>query len=271
MIITITPGWQTDVLLMATVLCLLSACGQRRRPEFFQVRAGQPYYILRSPDRTEAPFHETASAYGDQAGGWVSLGERMVLKIEIAFFKEAGPKRDIANFLGTEIQSFKALPNGQLRPMDLQTLASRPQNQPSVATLLPPRRQRLRAHRFFFQVAMHPTTGKASAVLLSAGSADEIERLSAMMIQNPGSVCGTNMPNCTVFPDGGSASLGMEVVVNRKPLTLPWGSSLASVVGQRVAFTIHRSHRGRFFPIVMDLGDREALRLPLLPGDSIAW
>ena len=113
MIITITPGWQTDVLLMAAVLCLLSACGQRRRPEFFQVRAGQPYYILRSPDRTEAPFHETASAYGDQSAGWVSLGERMVLKIEIAFFKEAGPKRDIANFLGTEIQSFKALPNGQ--------------------------------------------------------------------------------------------------------------------------------------------------------------
>ena len=86
------------VLLLSAVLCLLNACGQRRRPEFFQVRAGQPYYILRSPDRTEAPFHETASAYGDPSAGWVSLGERMVLKIEIAFFKEAAPKRDIANF-----------------------------------------------------------------------------------------------------------------------------------------------------------------------------
>jgi len=270
MIITITPSRQTVVLLLAAGLCLLNACGQRRRAAFFQVRAGQPYYILRSPDRTEAPFHETASAYGDQFAGWVSLRERMVLKIEIAIFKEPAPKREIANFLGTEIQSFKASPNGQLRTMDLQTLARRPQNQPSVATLLSPRQQRLRVHRFFFQVALRPV-GEASAVLLSAGSADEIERLSAMVIQNPGSVCGTNMPNCTVFPAGCSASLGMEVVLNRKPLTIPWGSSLASVVGQRVSFTIHRLHRGRFFPLVMDWGDREALRLPLLPGDSIAW
>lgn len=260
-----------SLLVLVSILSLLGSCGQRRRPEFFQVRPGQPSYFIRSPDRTEVSFPETVGAYGDRSAGWVALGQRMVLKIEIAYFKDGSPKRDITSFLGTEIQTIKASPNGQLRPSELRPLASRPQNQPSVSTLLPLRQLRLRVHRFFFQVAMHPTTGKAGAVLLSAGSRDEIERLSAGMIQNPGDVCGNGRPNCTAFPDGCSVSLGMEVMVNHAPKTILWGSSLASVVGQRIGFTIHRLHAGRLYPIVMDAADRETLRLPLLPGDSVAW
>lgn len=253
--------------LTLAAIALLTACA----PRSFQVRPAQPHYIVQAPDRTETTFPDVARKYGDQFAGWVTLGNRMVLKIESAYFEQGAAKRDISTYVGVESQTLESRPNGQLRPTGLVTLPNRPQDQPAVASLLPARQQKLRSHRFFFQVAMNRTDGKSSAVLLSARSSAEMERLATTLLQNPRSVCRNNTPNCTVFPDGCAVSLGLGITLNNKPATIPWGSSLGNVVREHRPFTIQRLHKTKLYPITIDITDREALRLPILPGDSIAW
>lgn len=254
-------------LLLTAALCCLNACAHRRQS--FHVVAGQPY-ILRSPERVDTPFSEIWNAFGNQTAGWVDLGPRMVLKIENAYYKDGAPRSGLANFLGTESLSLKVMPNGTLRQLDLRTLRSRPARQAAVSELFPAARWRAPAYRFFFQVAVNRASGASSPVLLS-GARVEIEQWSERIQRDSASVCAGNAQHCTVFPEACSVSLGMEIAVNRKPTTVLWGSSLASVVGQRSVFRLHRLHRGRPRPVVLNTADREALRLPLQPGDRISW
>jgi hypothetical protein len=227
-------------------IVLLTACAPRSMP-------------VRTPDLV-------ARVSREQSAGWVTLSEGMTLKIESAYFQEGAAKRDISTYIGIESQTLETRSNGQLRPTALTTLPSRPPSQPAVSTLLPVPQQSLRSHRFFFQVAMDKATGKASAVLLSARSNAEMESLATTLLQNPSSVCRSNSPNCTVFPEGSAVSLGAAITLNGKPATIAWGSTLGSVVGQHRPFTIQRRNRMR-----IDANDPQALRLPILPGDAIAW
>lgn len=144
----------------------------------------------------------------------------MTLKVESAYFQDGAAKRDISPYIGVESQTLEMRSNGQLRPTALTTLPNRPASQPAVATLLPVPQQKFRSHRFFFQVAMDRATGKSSAVLLSARSNAEMERLATTLLQNPSAVCRENSPHCTVFPDGCAVSLGVAITLNGKPATI---------------------------------------------------
>jgi hypothetical protein len=257
--------------LLLAAIALSGACGVRRSAAAFHVVAGQPYYLLRSPELSEIPFPETLNGFSNQALGWVDLGERMVLKLESAYFKTAGAKRGIENYLGLESLTLEVMHGGRLRELGRHTLPERPEDQAGVADLLPSNRQKERFHRFFFQVVVDRKSGAANAVLLSGGTQNEIEQLSRRMIAEPQAVCGPGQLHCTIFPETCSVSLAFGIIVNGKPTTVPWGSVLGAVLEKRTEFTLLRSHHGHKAPVIVDGKDPQALRLPLMPGDVIQW
>ncbi len=252
-------------------LLALSSCSRRKPSLPFQTIASEPYYLLRSPERMETPFPETLKAYGDVSIGWVDLREAMLLRIENAYYKEGAQRRGIANYLGTETLVLRVMPDGKLKQLELLGLAIRPPAQDAVASLLPIDRQRQRFHRFYFQVVVNRQAGTSNALLLSASSKFRLEQLSNQLARDPASVCGGKTHHCTVFPEACTVSLGMEIIVNRQPVKIAWGSTLASVVGQRKQFTLQRQHLGKLVAVQLNPEDPELLRLPLLPGDTISW
>ena len=249
----------------------LSSCGRPKPSLSFQAVVGQPSYLLRSPELVETPFPETLKAYGDVSIGWVDLREAMLLRIENAYYKEGAPRRGIANYMGTEMLVLRVMQSGKLKQLELLTLASRVPSQEAVSSLLPIAQQREYFHRFYFQVVVNRQAGTSSALLLSASSKFRLEQLSKQLASDPASVCGGKTQDCTVFPDACSVSLGMEIMVNRQPVKIAWGSTLANVVGQRKQFTLQRQHFGKLVPVQLNPEDPELLRLPFLPGDSISW
>ena len=66
-------------------------------------------------------------------------------------------------------------------------------------------------------------------------------------------------------------SLGLVITLNGKQTTIPWGSSLTNVVAKTPPLYHQRRHKAKLYPMTIDANDREALRLPVLPGDTIAW
>ena len=145
-------------------------------------------------------------------------------------------------------------------------LAIRPPDQPSVAALMPAAQQRVRFHRFYFQVVVDKKAGTSNALLLSSTSKAGIEQLAKQLASEPASVCGGKAKQCTVFPEACSVSLGIEIIVNGRPTKIAWSSTLASVVGTQKQFSLQRQHRGRLVALPLNPDDPEALRLPLLPG-----
>lgn len=210
-------------------------------------------------------------AVDDVSIGWVDLREGMLLRIENAYYKEGAARRGIANYLGTETLSLRVMPNGRLKQLEMLPLAIRPPDQISVAALMPAAQQRVRFHRFYFQVVVDKKAGTSNALLLSSRSKADIEQLAKQLASEPASVCGGKAKQCTVFPEACSVSLGMEIIVNGQLTKVAWSSTLASVVGKRKQFSLQRSQRGKLVPVELDPEDPEALRLPLLPGDTIAW
>jgi hypothetical protein len=75
-----------------------------------------------------------------------------------------------------------------------------------------------------------------------------------------------------VFPEACSVSVEMAIVVNGAPLTVVWGSTLQSVMNRRPRqVSLHRLNAGRLTVVQLEAEDKNALKLPLLPGDRIEW
>ena len=182
------------------------------------------------------------------------------------------PKRGLANFLGTEIARYQMLSTGALEQIAVQSrLEQRPGDQPPVQQLLSESQKRYGHHRLFYQVLLNKKTDVRSAVLLSAESLDELDRVTEQLMSDPESVCGGSSTDCTAFPEACTASLEIEIVVNGHQRTVLWGSSLAEVTENHRRIELFRPHMGALAPVRIDPRDREALRLPLLPGDHIKW
>lgn len=261
-----SPRFALGMLLVLTCM----SCG-RRQIRSYQVVPGKPSYLLRSPEKVETPFSQTLSAYSDISQGQADLKKGMVLKIENAYFKPGAVKRGLANYLGLERVQFRVEQNGSLKRFESETLANRPTDQAAIDSYLPTSRQRQRFQRLVLQVTMNLKSGAATAILLSSKSKRQIDALTKSLILDPASVCGGRSANCTVFPESGSVSLGMDIVVNGKVTFVAWSSTVASVVGRQKEFLLFRLHRGRAVPVAIDANDPEALKLPLLPGDVVSW
>jgi hypothetical protein len=259
-------------LVLTFALMLSPACATRRAGASFRVIPAKPDYVLRSPDSKDIPFPEVLGRYTGVGTGWVELRPEIELRIENAYFREGTPKRGLANFLGTEIARYQVLATGALKQIAVQSrLEQRPADQPPVEQLLSESQNRYRHHRLFYQVLLNKKTDVRSAVLLSAESLDELDRVTDQLMSDPESVCGGVSTYCTAFPEACTASLEIEIVVNGHQRTVLWGSSLAEVTENHRRIELFRLHVGALAPVEIDPRDREALRLPLLPGDRVKW
>jgi len=256
----------------ALALALTVSCATRRSLTAFRVLPAKPDYLLRSPDSAETPFPEVLGRYTNVGPGWVELQPQIELRVENAYFREGAPKRGLANFLGTEIARYQVRQTGVLERIALQSrLTQRPADQPPVQQLLSEPQSLYPHHRLFYQVVWNKRADVRSAVLLGAESTDELNRFTAQLMSEPESVCDSVSTHCTVFPEACTASLEIEIVVNGAPRTVLWGSVLADAVERHRHVELFRPYADRLAPVKIDPHDRDAVRLPLLPGDHIKW
>jgi len=103
-------------------------------------------------------------------------------------------------------------------------------------------------------------------VLLYGRSMVEIEQLTARLKTEPDEVCGSKAAHCTVFPPTCTVSVEMEVVANREPKIVTWGSTVASVTGGPTPTSIERTSEKQVHKL-----ENVTLRTPLMPGDRITW
>jgi hypothetical protein len=116
---------------------------------------------------------------------------------------------------------------------------------------------------------LNKKTDVRSALLLSATSTDELTRFTEKLMIEPDSICGGSSKHCTALPEACTASLEIEAVVNRVHRSVLWGSGLADIAEHHRHVELFRPYMGGLAPVEIDPRDREALRLPLLPGDQI--
>lgn len=209
---------------LTLVLGLLVSCANRRAVATFRVLPARPDYLLRSPDSKDIPFQEVLSRHSNVGPGWVELRPQMELRIENAYFREGMPKHGLANFLGTEVGRYHVLATGVLEQIAVESrLAQRPADQPPVQELLSASQRLYGHHRLFYQIVVNKKADVHSAVLLSAESMDELERLTRELINEPESVCSHGSAQCTAFPEACTASLEIEIRVNGAARTVLWG------------------------------------------------
>jgi hypothetical protein len=173
-------------------------------------------------------------------------------------------------FLGTQLATFGVQPNGAMK---LLSLESKPFqggtiNQLPADQLVPSYIRAKRAYRFFYAVAFARSSRPSASVLLSARSSKELEELSAQLKMAPDQLCGPQSTRCTVFPEGSTVSISMEIVVNGVPKVVLWGSVLGSVTGGRPVTNLDRMTSARFESVKLAA---EPLRTPLLPGDRVTF
>ena len=254
------------------VCCLTLCCAARQTAARFRVLPGQPDYLLVSPNSQKTPFPEVLSRYANAGPGWVELSPLTQLRVENAYFREGAPKHGLANFLGTEIARYQVLRTGRLKEISFESrVAERPRDQPPAQQLVSEAQRLYLCHRFFYQVLFSKRSNVRSAVLLGADSDDQLDLVTTRFLTEPDTVCADGSTQCTVFPEACTASLEMEIVVNEKHQTILWGSDLAGLVRDHRNVTLFRLYKGRLAPVELDASDREALRVPLLPGDVIRW
>jgi hypothetical protein len=200
----------------------------------------------------------------------VDLRPQIELRIENAYFREGAPKHGLANFVGTEIARYHVLASGELEQTSVQSrLAHRPADQPPVQQLLSESQRRYGHHRLFYQILLNKKTDVRTAVLLSAASMDELNRFTEQLMSDPESICGDASTHCAAFPEACAASLEIEIVVNRLHRSVLWGSGLADIAEHHRHVELFRPYMDGLAPVEIDPRDREALHVPLLPGDHI--
>ena len=259
-------------LILALTCALIMACAARRSVSAFRVLPGRPDYLLVSPDSNQTPFPDVLSRYTNVGPGWVELRPLTQLRVENAYFREGAPKHGLANFLGTEIARYQVLPVGALEEVSLESHVDKPpSDQPPVQQLLSERQSRYHCHRYFYQVLLSKKSNVRSAVLLGTESEAQIDQLTERLLTEPETVCGDNAAHCTVFPEACTVSLEIEIVVNGRRRTVLWGSELREFAESHRHVALFRRYRGGLAPVEVDFRDREALRVPLLPGDVIKW
>ena len=255
---------------LAVALTFSVSCATRRTATSYRVLPAQPEYLLRSPDSNDTPFPEVLGRYTQTGPGWVELRPQIGLRLENAYFREGAPKHGLSNFIGTEIARYQVLATGALEQVSIESrLATRLSDQLPVQQLVSESQRLHHHHRLFYQVLLNRKADVRRAVLLSAASTAQLDRLTERLTNEPDVVCGSASSHCTVFPEACTASLEIAIVVNGAARTVPWSSVLADVVERHRHLELFRPYVGQLALVEIDPQDTEALRLPLLPGDVI--
>jgi hypothetical protein len=256
--------------LACLALCSMS-CVARLSRTYFEVLPNTPDYLLRSPDSRRTPFPEVLKAYnGFEVGHqWIDLEPLMELRIENAYYEPGFRRSGLAGFLGTEVGRYEVTRHG-LSLVSVQPMSNRPSADIPVQDLISNTQTKFSHYRLFFEIVFSRRDHSHGSVLLGAQSQAEIDGLSAQLL-NPEAVCSDHAAHCTVFPDACSVSVEMKVIVNGKPTSVFWGSSLGSIAKQPLHLEMKRLYGPELRPVRIDEKDPKSLLLPLLPGDRIAW
>jgi hypothetical protein len=251
-------------------LCL-TACAARLSRTHFEVLPNSPNYLLQSPDSRRTPFPEVLKAYNDFEAGhpWIDLEPLMELRIENAYYEPGAPRTGLAGFLGTEVVRYLVTSHG-LHQLSVQPMANRPNDQIPVQDLISPTEAKFSHYRLYYEIVFARRHHSHGSVLLGADSQAEMDAMSAQL-SHPEAVCSQRSTHCVVFPEACSVSVEMKVVVNGKPESVLWGSTLGSIAKQPHHLEMKRLYAGELRPVRIDAKDPKSLLLPLLPGDRIAW
>jgi hypothetical protein len=196
----------------------------------------------------------------------------MQLRIENAYYRDGLPKHGINGYLGTETAHYQVRARG-IRLLSVENvLKPHPREQPPVQELIPASQRRYAHYRYFYAVVFNHRGNLRGSVLLGAQSLEEIDRLSALLMTQPDSVCDVESPHCIVFPEMCTASIDIEIFVNGLARTVSSGSLLASVVtGAHQIDVLRRDEAGHVAGLKIEPENPSALRVPLEPGDRITW
>jgi hypothetical protein len=138
---------------------------------------------------------------------WVDLRPQMQLRVENAYYQDGLPKHGINGYLGTETAHYQVRVRG-LRLLSVENvLKPHPREQPPVQELIPASQRRYAHYRYFYAVVFNHRGNLRGSVLLGAQSLEEIDRLSALLMTQPESVCDGASPHCIVFPEMCTASI----------------------------------------------------------------
>ena|SRR5579875_654201 len=251
-------------------LCL-TACVARLSRTYFEVLPNSPNYLLQSPDSHRTPFPEVLKAYNDFEPGhaWIELEPLMELRIENAYWEPGARRTGLAGFLGTEVARYLVRSHG-LVLVSVHPMSNRPNDQIPVQDLISKPKTRFSHYRLYYEVVFSRSNKSHTSVLLGANSQAEIDALSAQL-SHPEAFRSQRSTHCVIFPEACSVSVEMKVIVNGKPESVLWGSTLASIAKQPHHLEMKRLYAGRPRPIRIDANDPKSLLLPLLPGDQISW
>lgn len=260
-----------NVLSLCCLPFCLIACAARLSRTYFEVLPNSPNYLLQSPDSRRTPFPEVLKTYNDFEAGraWIDLEPLMELRIENAYYEPGAPRRGLTGFLGTEVARYLVRPHG-LALVTVHPMSARPKDQIPVQDLISRSKTKFSRYRLYYEVVFSQRDHTHGSVLLGADSQAEIDALSAQL-SHPEEVCSQGSTHCIVFPEACSVSVEMKVIVNGKPESVLWGSTLASIAKQPRHLEMKRLYSGELRPIRIDAKDPKSLLLPLLPGDRIAW
>lgn len=249
---------------LALVLaCLLAATAcVSRGPGRFQVSPAQPEYVLERPDARRIPFRNVLGDFAPSGDGWVDLQPGMRLRIESAVFRPGS--RKLSDYLGTESARYRIATDGRLIKAEAtEPLPNRPANQPRPDQILAPSRRDQGRHRLFYQMLLNPTDTERVAVLVSASDAQRLDESARELL------AAGQCDACTVFPKDCAVSVEIEITVDDQPRAVLWGTRLGKLVRRGEKAKLFRRHEGRLQRVELDPTDRQALRIPLLPGDRI--
>lgn len=248
-----------------------TGCAARLSRTYFEVLPNSPNYLLRSPDSRRTPFPEVLKAYNDFEAGhaWIDLEPLMELRVENAYYASGFPRSGLAGFLGTEVARY-VVRSHALALVSVHSMANRPNDQIPVQDLISNTQTKFSRYRLYYEVVFSRRDHSHGSVLLGAESQAEIDALSAQL-SHPEAVCSQGSTHCIVFPEACSVSVEMKVIVNGKPESVLWGSTLGSIAKQPRHLEMKRLYAGELRPVRIDAKDPKSLLLPLLPGDRIVW
>lgn len=259
------------LLLLTTCAALLwIGCAAR----VWRVQPGPSEYSLAKGKRLE-PYSQMLERFnGFQTGaGWVDLRPHMRIHVTNAYYEAGKPKRGLDGFIGTEQIWYRKLPPPGLIEGDIERkmLAVRPPADPPVEALLPPVSRQFGAYRLFFSVHINRRGATRGAVLLGAPTQNELESRASALLADPDAVCREGSVECIVFPEVCTVSPLLEATVNGERKAFLWGAILASAVGNAKVVRLTRVLAGKRAVVPINAADKNALRMPMLPGDEISF
>ena len=242
--------------------------------------AHHPWRVAPSPSgyaltdgKQSEPYAQMLERYNrfETGSGWIDLKPYMRIQIENAYYEPGKPKRGLDGFIGTELVWYrKPVPPGLIEgAVTPKMLAPRPPEDPAVQTLLPPASRGFGAYRLFFSIRVNRRGATRGAVLLGAPNESDLSARAAALLADPDSVCREGAADCTVFPEVCTVSPQIEVSVNGGEKVFVWGTPLSAAVGEAKQVRLTRLLAGKRSSVPIDAADKNALRLPLLPGDEI--